>query len=304
MPFCDCGREGGWWSAHGGAGAVVSEALDADAVRIPSSLDETLSDLDELGGVISADRWKTAAFVYAWTEPQQGRRTDFGKEFPKLTLDEFADRSIRGLSSRPSVRRYRRAWEMAVQEGWAEPAQPGQWVDLPTQDFPEISGLQSSASNEWYTPSRYIEAAREVLGDFDLDPASSERANEIVRARAFYTAADDGLAQDWHGRVWMNPPYGGLAGDFVSCLVQHFNQGKVTAAIALLNAYTTDNDWFQPLWDHTLCYTDHRINYLSADGPVKGSTHGDVFAYLGPDPVKFAARFAEFGAVVKRWPDA
>ncbi len=158
--------------------------------------------------------------------------------------------------------------------------------------------IQSSESNEWYTPSVYIEAARTVMGGIDLDPASCEEANRVVRAERYYCDADDGLSKPWPGRVWLNPPYGRLGAVFISRLLEVFDDGT-EAAICLLNAHCTDTKWFQPLWNETLCFTDHRIDFAGSGG---GSTHGSVFAYLGPDPTTFARHFAEFGPVVKRWP--
>jgi hypothetical protein len=162
--------------------------------------------------------------------------------------------------------------------------------------------VQQSTTNDWYTPAMYIDAARTVMGGIDLDPASCAEANEIVKAGHYATAETDGLSIDWHGRVWLNPPYGRLAGDFIDRLADDFAVGNIDAAIALVNAHCTDTSWFQRLWHHTLCFTNHRINFEAGTADRSGSTHGSVFVYLGPEPGTFAAEFARFGAVVRRWP--
>ena len=44
-------------------------------------------------------------------------------------------------------------------------------------------GEQIQISPRWHTPAEYIEAAREVMGSIDLDPASCHIAQQAVKAR-------------------------------------------------------------------------------------------------------------------------
>lgn len=71
-----------------------------------------------------------------------------------------------------------------------------------------FAARHSMDSPEWYTPSPFVEAARVVMGEIDLDPASHEEANQIVRAKRLFTIEDDGLKQPWFGRLLVNPPGG------------------------------------------------------------------------------------------------
>jgi hypothetical protein len=158
--------------------------------------------------------------------------------------------------------------------------------------------IQQSNSNEHYTPQKYIDAARAVMGAIDLDPASCKFANVVVQAQEFFTEKENGLTKPWSGRVWLNPPYGGQAGEFVEKLVKEIAAKRVISAIVLVSAGATDTQWFQPLWDATaLCFTNHRINFYG-DGERSGNTVGSVFAYLGTNKLKFFDHFSEFGRVV------
>lgn len=163
-----------------------------------------------------------------------------------------------------------------------------------------IRGTFGSGENEWYTPAVYLDAAREVLGWIDLDPASSLEANETVRADVIYTADDDGLPRDWCGRVWLNPPYAQpLMSQFVSKLLSEIEAGRVTDAILLTNNYT-DTAWFQDAaaWANLICFTRGRIAFDSPHGEKNAPIQGQAFFYFGANVEQFAERFSPFGILV------
>jgi hypothetical protein len=166
----------------------------------------------------------------------------------------------------------------------------------------------SSETCEWYTPAMYIEHVREALGGIDLDPASSPQANEIVKASRFFTKEDDGLEQDWNAsRVFVNPPYGrheehkSLAGAFCVKALQEYESGRVDACIILVNSCHSQQ-WQAPLYEHTVCFVDHRIQFSAMDGEEnKNPTFQNIFVYLGNDVVRFATVFSGIGYVMSPW---
>lgn len=158
---------------------------------------------------------------------------------------------------------------------------------------------ESTGDTEWFTPAEYIEAAREVMGSIDLDPASHPIAQQTVRAERFYTAADDGLAQEWHGKVWLNPPYTReLIGQFTAKLIEEYRAGRTTEAILLTHAYT-DPAWFHKVWAAArfACFTCGRIAFINETGITANPTQGQAFFYFGKNADQFASTFRAFGTI-------
>jgi hypothetical protein len=161
----------------------------------------------------------------------------------------------------------------------------------------EVHVSQNSGEIEWYTPPKYIEAAREVLGSIDLDPASCKLAQETVQAKTFFTQEEDGLVQPWRGRVFLNPPYTiGLITKFVEKLCHHFEAGMVPEAIVLVNN-ATETEWFSALTEQAsaICFPAGRVKFLDPEGNPGAPLQGQAVVYLGECPERFVQRFRDFG---------
>jgi len=153
---------------------------------------------------------------------------------------------------------------------------------------------------EWYSPPVVVNAARDVLGAIDLDPASCEVANTVVQASQIYTLDDNGLEQPWCGRVFMNPPY--RHPDvlrFCEKFAAHAKAGDIQGIVLMNN--TTDTQAFCAISavGTAFCWPRRRLAFWKADrGELDTAMQGQVIVYSGPEPAAFGRRFAEVGLVL------
>ena len=159
----------------------------------------------------------------------------------------------------------------------------------------------NSGNNEWYTPAKHIELARQVMGGIDTDPATSEIANRTVKAAQIFTADDDGRAQVWSGRVWMNPPYAQpLMGDFAEAVSSKYESGEIEQACILVNN-ATETQWFQRMLSaaSAVCFPKSRIKFLDPEGNASGAPlQGQAIVYMGDNVASFQDAFKAEGKVL------
>jgi len=164
-----------------------------------------------------------------------------------------------------------------------------------------VRGTTGTGDNEWYTPQEHIERARRVLGGFDVDPASNAKAQEKIQAAEFFDAETNGLAQEWNGRVWLNPPYAQpFIAQFMEKLRDEIISARCVSAIALTHNYT-DTKWFQETarLTNAICFTRGRIRFYSPTGEIAAPTQGQAFFYFGEDVDRFKSEFKDVGFVVE-----
>lgn len=157
----------------------------------------------------------------------------------------------------------------------------------------------NSGENEWYTPAKYIQLAREAMGTIDLDPASCELANQTVAADMYFTAQQNGLARDWRGNVWLNPPYAQpLIAQFAEKVINELQ--RIEQACVLVNN-ATDTAWMQLLLKHcdAACFIRGRVKFIDKEGNPSGAPlQGQVILYYGGSETVFAEKFSEVGPVL------
>lgn len=122
-------------------------------------------------------------------------------------------------------------------------------------------------SDDWFTPPKIPRS----LGVFDLDPC----AGPMKHAKRNIQLPECGLKTEWHGRVWLNPPYSNVH-DWLDKMVAHAD------GVALVNA-RPETLWFQRALMNAVAvlWVRRRIDFLRPDGVATHPPVGSVLIGYG-----------------------
>lgn len=136
----------------------------------------------------------------------------------------------------------------------------------------KTDGLYSSDRGDWATPQRLFDLLNAEF-DFELDVCAQDWSAKCER---YYTLADDGLAQPWYGRCFMNPPYGRTIDQWVQ---KAYDSAEAGALVVCLVPARVDTAWW---WDYCR-YGEVRF--------LRGRLHFDD----GEDAAPFPSAVVVFG---------
>lgn len=116
-------------------------------------------------------------------------------------------------------------------------------------------------NDRWLTPLTIIH----TLGIFDLDPCAAPGHPTAID---MWTPEEvgDGLSMPWHGRVWLNPPYGRESRAWMEQLVGH---GQGTALIPVATGTKLWQEVVFPFASGILFYR-HRVTFTHPKGDKDG----------------------------------
>ncbi len=165
-----------------------------------------------------------------------------------------------------------------------------------------MSGMGSHQSarmlkDEWLTPPEIMAS----LGEFDLDPCAPIK-RPWPTARHHLTIEDNGLSFDWHGRVWLNPPYGRETGRWLSKLADH---GTGTA---LIFARTETAMFCDLVWGRAtaILFLAGRLHFHHVDGRRARANSGapSCLVAYGPRDAEILYHCDLRGHYVENWEGA
>ena len=97
-----------------------------------------------------------------------------------------------------------------------------------------IDVMYSSKTDLWETPQELFDELN-AIWHFETDVCAIPTNAKCER---YYTPEIDGLAQEWRGVCWCNPPYGRQIGKWVK------KAAESSATVVILLPARTDTAWF------------------------------------------------------------
>ena len=136
---------------------------------------------------------------------------------------------------------------------------------------------QMSETPEWETPQWLFDLLNKEF-HFNLDVCASEVNHKCEK---YFSKEDDGLAQNWHGICWMNPPYGR---EIAKWMAKARRESENGCFVVCLVAARTDSEWW---WEYCISaeirFLKGRLKFGNVSGNVNTSPFPSAVIVLRRD---------------------
>lgn len=154
------------------------------------------------------------------------------------------------------------------------------------------------SSDEFATPSWFVQPIADAIGGFDLDPAAGAEDHALASTR--YTKDDDGLSEEWFGNVWCNPPFSNKD-EWLAKAHAEVLDGNADLAVVLLPV-DTSTGWFH---EHVaeadvIFFQQGRLRFRGGGGSNRNPNFGIMLAIFGDYPDELLDVLASNGLVVEQ----
>lgn len=156
---------------------------------------------------------------------------------------------------------------------------------------------QKVGVQDYFTPPEIIKAASAAMGGIDLDAASHPLANRTHKIPDYFHTGRSAFHNDWHGRVWLNPPYGNNAPWFER--IQKFIEAGAVEQLCMLSPmWAFQTQIARPVMELStglILLAPTPKFWGNADPGKTGKNHPHGIIYIGPSSSRFYSAFARFG---------
>ena len=158
-----------------------------------------------------------------------------------------------------------------------------------------LQALTSTTGNRkdtWNTPTEFVGDVVNFFGTIDLDPCCNDVDNPNVPANNYYTEETNGLAHDWHGKVFMNHPYSNSK-EWVPYAALQYESGNADELVLLIKLDISTR-WWQAVSKYPWVAINKRMKFGEAKG---ASPFQSAIVYLGKNLDRFNEVFGKYGTL-------
>ena len=163
---------------------------------------------------------------------------------------------------------------------------------MPSNALQALTASTGNRTDKWNTPIEFVGDVVKFFGTIDLDPCCNDVNNPNVPALNYYTEETNGLAHDWHGKVFMNHPYSDSK-TWIHYDASQYRSGNVEEMILLIKL-DVSTKWWQSISEYPWIAVNTRLRFGSAKSAAPFQS---AIIYLGNNLSKFSEVFGKYGTL-------